>query len=227
MLDSNASPEALVRAYQKARPTETLFDANAQLVVDHLINTKRFPLSEEDQTTLRYVYRAFFDSGPDLRYTFLGGYGGFLGMPSYGDLMTENDGRRNWNFLATEDQYQSIRSLQERNLIVPLVGDFAGPKAVRSVAEYLKEHSALLTVFYTSNVEQYLFQDDENWKQFYANVAALPVDSSSLFIRYVLNSWSFNRRSRTLVSPMIDVVQGYNHGRIRSYYDVVDMSRQN
>jgi len=227
-LESNASPEALVRAYQKARPTETLFDANAQLVVDHLINTKRFLLSEEDQTTLRYVYRAFFDSGPDLRYTFLGGYGGFLGMPSYGDLMTENDGRtRNWNFLATEDQYQSIRSLQERNLIVPLVGDFAGPKAVRSVAEYLKEHSALLTVFYTSNVEQYLFQDDENWKQFYANVAALPVDSSSLFIRYVLNSWSFNRRSRTLVSPMIDVVQGYNHGRIRSYYDVVDMSRQN
>ena len=227
-LDSNASPEALVRVYQKARPTETLFDANAQLVVDHLINTKRFLLSEEDQTTLRYVYRAFFDSGPDLRYTFLGGYGGFLGMPSYGDLMTENDGRtRNWNFLATEDQYQSIRSLQERNLIVPLVGDFAGPKAVRSVAEYLKEHSALLTVFYTSNVEQYLFQDDENWKQFYANVAALPVDSSSLFIRYVLNSWSFNQRSRTLVSPMIDVVQGYNHGRIRSYYDVVDMSRQN
>jgi hypothetical protein len=128
---------------------------------------------------------------------------------------------------ATEDQYQSIRSLQERNLIVPLVGDFAGPKAVRSVAEYLKEHSAILTVFYTSNVEQYLFQDDENWKQFYANVAALPVDSSSLFIRYVLTSWSFNRRSRTLVSPMIDVVQGYNHGRIRSYYDVVDMSRQN
>jgi hypothetical protein len=92
-LDSNASPEALVHAYETARPTETLFDANAQLVVDHLINTKRFQLSDEDQTTVRYVYRAFFDSGPDLRYTFLGGYGGFMGMPSYGDLMTENDGR--------------------------------------------------------------------------------------------------------------------------------------
>src|SRR4030095_11961001 len=227
-LGPDARREAVVRAYERVRPSETLFDANAQLVVDHLTNTKRFHLSDEDQTTVRYVYRAFFDSGPDLRYTFLGGYGGFLGMPSYGDLMTENDGRtRNWNFLATEDQYQSIRSLQERNLIAPLVGDFAGPKAVRSVAEYLKEHSAILTVFYTSNVEQYLFQDDETWRQFYTNVAALPVYSSSLFIRYVLNSWSFNRRSRTLVSPMIDVVQGYNHGRIRSYYDVVDMSRQN
>ena len=227
-LESNASPEALVGAYEKAQPSESLFDANLQLVMDHLANAKGFPLSEEDETTVRYVYRAFFDSGPELRYTFLGGYGGFVGMPSYGDLMTENDGRtRNWNFLATEVQYQTIRSLQEKNLIVPLVGDFAGPKAVRSVAEYLKEHSAILTVFYTSNVEQYLFQDDENWKQFYSNVATLPVDSSSLFIRYVLNGWSFNRRSRTLVSPMVDVVQGYNHGRIRSYYDVVDMSRQN
>jgi len=225
-LDSSASPEALVRAYEKAQPSETLFDANVQLVIDHLTKAKAFPLSDEDQTTVRYVYRAFFDAGPELRYTFLGGYGGFMGMPSYGDLMTENDGRtRNWNFLASEDQYRTIRSLQERNLIVPLVGDFAGPKAVRSVAAYLKEHSAVLTVFYTSNVEQYLFQDDENWKQFYANVAALPVDDSSLFVRYVLNSWSFNRRSRTLVSPMIDVVQGYNHGRIRSYYDVVDISR--
>src|SRR5215510_2027490 len=116
-LNSSASPEALVRAYEKAQPSETLFDANVQLVIDHLRKAKGFPLSDEDQTTVRYVYRAFFDAGPELRYTFLGGYGGFMGMPSYGDLMTENDGRtRNWNFLASEDQYRTIRSLQERNL---------------------------------------------------------------------------------------------------------------
>src|SRR5262245_62172931 len=115
--------------------------------------------------------------------------------------------------------------MQENNLIVPLVGDFAGPKAVRSVGEYLKEHSAILTVFYTSNVEQYLFQDDENWKRFYANVASLPLDSSSTFIRYVLNSWGFNRRAHTALSPIVDVVRAYDGGRIRSYYDVIEMSR--
>jgi hypothetical protein len=103
-----------------------------------------------------------------LSYTFLGGYGrGFIGMPTYGELMQENDGHtRNWNFLASESQYQMIRRLHNDNLIVPLVGDFAGPKALRSVAAYLKEHDAVVSAFYTSNVEQYLFQDDENWKQF-------------------------------------------------------------
>jgi hypothetical protein len=225
-LDSDSSPETLVRAYGRARPSEDLFEANVRLVIDHLVTRKGFALSHEDEAKIRYVYQAFFDSGADLRYTFIGGYGGFLRMPSYGDLMVENDGHaRNWNFLATEDQYRIIRSLQQRNLIVPLVGDFAGPKAILSVADYLKHHDAVLTVFYTSNVEQYLFQDDENWKRFYENVGRLPMNPSSVFIRYVLDSWGFNRQSRSLVSPVMDVVRGYDHGRIRSYYDVVDISR--
>ena len=148
-----------------------------------------------------------------------------MGMPTYGELMMEDDGRStNWSFLANEEQYRAVRGLQEKNLIIPLVGDFAGPKAIRSVADYLKDHNATLTAFYTSNVEQYLFQDDENWKLFYSNVGALPLDPSSMFIRYVLNSWRFSRRSRTLLSPMSDVVRAYERGRIRSYYDVVDMS---
>src|SRR5262249_55926406 len=207
-------------------PSEDLFEANVRLVMDQLVTKKGFGLSQEDEAKIRYVYRAFFDSGPDLRYTFIGGYGGFLRMPSYGDLMIENDGHaRNWNFLASEDQYRIIRGLQQRNLIVPLVGDFAGPKAILSVADYLKRHNAVLSVFYTSNVEQYLFQDDENWKRFYENVGRLPMNASSVFIRYVLDSWGFNRQSRSRISPVMDVVQGYDRGRIRSYYDIVDISR--
>jgi hypothetical protein len=74
-------------------------------------------------------------------------------------------------------------------------------------------------------VEQYLFQDDQNWKKFYENAGMLPIDSSSTFIRYVLSSWRYSRRSRTLVSPVADVMRSYNRGRIRSYYDIVDLSR--
>ncbi len=95
----------------------------------------------------------------------------------------------------------------------------------RAVAQYLKQHSAALTVFYTSNVEQYLFQDDDNWRRFYENAGVLPLDSTSTFIRYVLNSGGFNRRSRTLLSPITDMVSAYKNGRIHSYYDVVDWSQ--
>jgi hypothetical protein len=225
-LGDHPGAAALVAAYQESEPSAAFFDGNLKLVLEHLERTKGFALSNEDKAGVRRVYQAFFDSGPDLTYTFLGGYGGFMGMPTYGELMTEDDGHNtNWNFLAAEDNYKRVQHLQKNNLIVPIVGDFAGPKAIRSIAQYLKTHNAVLTVFYTSNVEQYLFQDDENWRRFYANVGTLPADSSSVFIRYVLNSWRFSRRSRTLMSSIPDLLAAYDRGRIRSYYDVIEMSR--
>jgi hypothetical protein len=224
-LSEKSSPEVLVSQFRRVRPNEALFEGTLRKVLDHLERTKHFSLSAADETGLRHVYRAFFDSGPDLSYTFLGGYAASMMMPTYGELMTETDGRHNWHFLSTEDEYRKIQRLQNDNLIVPLVGDFAGPRALRAVGAYLKEHHAVVGAFYTSNVEQYLFQDDEDWRKFYTNVSTLPVDSSSLFIRYVLNGWRTNRRSRSWLSPIPDVVSAYRRGRILRYFDVVDMSR--
>jgi hypothetical protein len=220
VLSTNSSAESLFREYGAAQASKNLFDTNLRLVLDHLEKKKGFALSRDDEETVLKVYGAFFESGPNLSYTFLGGYSGFMSMPTYADLMTENDGHtRNWNFLATEDQYRSVQRLQKDNLVVPLVGDFAGATAIRSVGQYLKQHNAVLTVFYTSNVEQYLFQDDSNWNSFYANVRTLPLNSSSTFIRYVLSGRG------TLLSSMTDVVSAYDNGRINGYYDVVEMSR--
>jgi hypothetical protein len=225
VLTPDSSAEAMGRAYQQVQASTGMFDTNIRLVMDHLEKTHGFQLSAEDEASVRHVYRAFFDSGPDLSYTFFGGYGGFMGMPTYAQLMTETDGRHNWNFLANENQFHIVQRLEQNNLIVPLVGDFAGPRAIRSVGQFLKQHNAVVSLFYTSNVEQYLFQDEEKWKHFYANTSALPLDSSSTFIRYVLNSWGIGRRSRTLLSPIKDVVEAYNSGQVRTYYDVVELSR--
>jgi hypothetical protein len=62
------------------------------------------------------------------------------------------------------------------------VGDFGGPKAIRAVAQYLKTNGATVAAFYLSNVEQYLYQDGK-WDTFCRNVANLPLDSTSTFIR--------------------------------------------
>jgi hypothetical protein len=148
-----------------------------------------------------------------------------MGMPTYAELMSESDGGRDWSFLGTEDQFQKIQSLQKNNLIVPLVGDFGGPQALRAVGQYLKQHRAVLGAFYTSNVEQYLFQDDQDWKLFYENVAAFPLDGNSTFIRYVLNSSGLNRRTGPSLSSVPEIVKAYNNGVVRGYYDVIEMSR--
>src|SRR5205807_1849737 len=114
-----------------------------------------------------------------------GGRGGFRGgMPGYVDLMTATDLQgEERSYLADEENYRSIRDLETKNLIVPLTGDFGGPKAIRAVGQYAKSHNAVVTTFYLSNVEQYLFQGNGNqnggWKNFYDSVSTLPLDATS------------------------------------------------
>jgi hypothetical protein len=86
------------------------------------------------------------------------------------------------SFLSTEDNYQYVKSLHEKNLIVAVSGDFGGPKALRAIGAYVKERGGVVRAYYVSNVEQYLFQEGKS-RAFYDNVATLPVDSASVFIR--------------------------------------------
>jgi hypothetical protein len=72
--------------------------------------------------------------------------------------------------------------MQLKNLIVPLVADFGGPKTIKTIGQYLKDHGALVSVFYVSNVEDYL---SLLWPQWRANLAALPIDDSTLLIRFI------------------------------------------
>jgi hypothetical protein len=74
--------------------------------------------------------------------------------------------------------------MQQKNLIVPVVGDFAGPKAIRSVARYVQDHGALVSAFYVSNVEEYIMSPPAVWSAYCKNLATLPVNASSTFIRF-------------------------------------------
>ena len=97
--------------------------------------------------------------------------------------MTATDGAgKNRSYLANEDAFKFVKDLEERNLVIPVVGNFGGAKALRSVGAYLKQKGAIVSAFYVSNVEQYL-REDGIWGAFCANAATLPVDAASTFIR--------------------------------------------
>jgi hypothetical protein len=120
------------------------------------------------------------------------------GLPSYYNLMVATDGRgKNWAYLDTEDRYQFVREMQQKNLIIPLVADFGGPKTIKEIGKYLNDHGALVSVFYISNVEDYL---ESTWKQYQANLAALPTDDSTLLIRFV-------PRANSMLGRIADVPQ--------------------
>ena len=128
-------------------------------------------------------------------------------------------------YLATEEQFRALKQMQERNLIVPVVGDFAGEKALRAVGRYVRDHGATIGAFYTSNVEQYLFRNGV-WRGFYANLAGLPVDDASVIIRSVSPRDGYlgvpqgpDGRANVL-DPVAALVRDFRAGRITSYFDV-------
>ena len=99
-------------------------------------------------------------------------------------------------YLATEDNYRSVRALQQKNLIVPMVGNFAGPKTLRAIGGWVaRSMAARVTTFYSSNVEQYLFQDGI-WGDFAGNLATLPTDRDQLVHPVVLHAVRERRTAR-------------------------------
>jgi hypothetical protein len=138
-------------------------------------------LSEEDLKRIEEIYEAFYTRGLDIHYEVTPGSAG--SFPSYAELMVATDAASvPRSYLATEESFAVIKDLHSRNLIVPVVGNFAGPTAIRAVGKYLKARNALVAAFYVSNVEQYLSSEGGR-DAFCASAASLPLDESSTFIR--------------------------------------------
>ena len=200
-LGPSASAAEIFAAFEKAAPNQGLYDEQLKAIKAHLTSKHGFGLSSGDLDGINYVYRHWFEEGPDIQYELtnggggngLGGRGGRVGrggrgvgvggLPTFADLMTADDGTgKNRSFLASEETFNVMKDLETRNLVIPVVGNFAGPKALRSIAKYLKEKDTIVSVFYLSNVEQYL-REDGIWGTFCSSAALLPVDATSTFIR--------------------------------------------
>jgi hypothetical protein len=181
-LSTTSTANEIFNAFRKASSSRTLYDQNLKEIKNLLITKHGFKLSDVDLKGIDFVYSNFFKSGPELRYEFTGG-GSPGGVPTYFELMTSTDlQKQNRSYLATEDAFRYLKDLETRNMIVPVVGNFAGPKALRAVGGYLKEKKAVVASFYTSNVEQYLLQDGI-WNNFCSSVSTFPLDAASVFIR--------------------------------------------
>ena len=194
-LSSKSTADEIFIALEKAGPDKSeaadlLYKQNLKAVQDHLTRTRHLPLTADDLKGIEYVYGQFSWHGPGLSYWSSGGRGGARDAPTYWDLMVAEDGKKQQrSFLASDENFMVLKALHEKNLLVPVVGNFAGPKALRAIARYLKDREAMVSAFYLSNVEQYL-QREGTRSAFCANVATLPLDASSMFIRSVRNGAS-------------------------------------
>ena len=87
--------------------------------VDAKIKTFGVPLSDADFATIDRFHRRFVTAGLPLKFQTTGRAPQSY-YPTYRDLLLETDrqGQR-WNFLASEDDFQFVRSLERRDLVDP------------------------------------------------------------------------------------------------------------
>jgi len=188
-LSADSSVEALFQAYRSASGNPEMAEANLKEILTRLKTGHGFPLSADDERRIRSIYLTFLREGVVT-------FNSSIESPGYTRLMTATDGNgRKWSFLASVESYNRVRAMHQKNLIVPLVGDFGGPKALRMTGQYVRDHGAIVNVFYLSNVEDYI---QPVFAGYARNIASLPIDQTSLFIRTSLQTNSF----RPWLSPI-------------------------
>ena len=195
-LTNESTAEEIFTKFRDADGSKELYEANLKAIDDLLTKQHGFPLSAGDLDGIRWAFGNYYQFGPAINYNSSltanippeivgaigGGFGGNNGV-TYASLMMSDDGTgENRSYLANEENFRFIKDLESRNLVVPVVGDFGGEKAIRAVGRYLKGVDATVSAFYLSNVEQFLVQEGK-WSTFCASTSTLPLDESSAFIR--------------------------------------------
>ncbi len=219
------SIDELVEVMDGLPPDRLYYQANLRRVYELIAHRFRFDLTPDDQNRIDFIYSNFYRSGLDLRYqSHL--RRSWRWFPTLRQLLVETDlyGRQR-SFLASEEAFQFVKRLQERNLIIPVTGDFAGPKALRAIGDHVRRWGEQVSAFYTSNVEFYLLQQGR-FSAFVENVKSLPRDEHSLIIRAYVG---FGHRHpealpgyfiTTLLQRMDRFVQIYEAGEYRTYFDL-------
>ena len=220
--DSNAGVAALFAAFADQPSDGEIYESTRAEVLANLNEKHGFDLGAEDIAGIGRILEVFRDAGPN----------GLKGLgdptnPSFAELMAATDLEgKTWGFLASEASYNAIRQLHSKNLIIPVVGDFAGDRALPGIGSFLEDRAAVVHVFYVSNVERYLWEQGEHGLNFYANLAVLPHDDRSLFVRSVTSDISIRlgipipeqpAKWRTFVTPIQADLDAIESGRIASY----------
>ena len=217
-----------ITAYVDAAARTSAADVAAlRTRVDGAIRRFGVALSDDDFVTIDRFHRTFIDGGLDLKFkTFAFGVRSYF--PNYRDLLLETDhaGQRS-NYLASEDRFQFVRSLEQRDLVIPVVGNFVGTHALAAIGRLMTDRGVRLSAFYTSNVEFYLFTD-RTFPKFIDNLSQLPHTDRSVIVRSVFSGAIASLMpqavpgypSASIVQSMNELLEGYSSGAFHEYREL-------
>ncbi|MBI4461071.1 MAG: hypothetical protein HY648_13570 [Acidobacteria bacterium] len=217
----DASIEEIVAYIDGARPAST--EALNRRLRDSIA---RFgvPVSDQEFESIERFHATFIKSGLSLQFQSFGRTPRTY-YPNYRELLLETDQKgRKLSYLASEDDFQFVRSLQARGGIVPVVGDLGGAHAIAAIGKWMNERNLRLSAFYVSNVEDYLFRDG-SFRQYIENLKRLPRGNRSVIIRAIFGRWTLETTpgyySTSTVQNLGEMLDDFSEGRYRRYSDLV------
>jgi len=223
-------PMSAVLAYIGEAHTDSAAVAAARRASNDRIAKFGVPLDARDRSMLDRYRAQFVAEGLDTRYSSLGRNNRF-DYPSFGRLIMETDrAGRLISYVADEDEFQYVRSMQLADRIIPVVGNVAGDKALRAVAAYVSARGLRVSAFYLSNVEQYLMTRDGGFDDYARNVKLLPHDSGSVIIRSYFGRFgmthplyvpSLGNISTSMIERIDSFLHAYAAGELTTYPDLV------
>jgi hypothetical protein len=228
---TRAGIEQLVSYIDKTPATpESVKSARTQ--ADERIARFGVALSKADMETIDRFHRAFIDAGLSLKFQTRGREPRPY-YPTYRDLLLATDRTgQPASFLVSEPRFEFVQSLEGRDLVIPVVGDIAGPHAMAEIGRVMAERHERLSAMYVSNIELYLFRDG-SFPRFVENLGRLPRDKRSIVIRSIFRGpygfpaagfSSSSDASASVVQPADELVADFAAGRYRTYSDVVARS---
>jgi hypothetical protein len=219
--------QQIVEYFDGVRSRPDRYEA-ARATVRERVKSFGVPLTEADLTTIGQIHQAFFNDGLDLRFTSRNrpprDY-----YPTYKGLLLEKDlTGKQANYLASEADFQFLKDLEAKNLVIPVVGNLAGEKALQAIGRDAAERGLRITAFYTSNIEFYLMREG-GFDRFAESLRQLPYHDRTVIIRsyfggafgYSLPQTVPGYYSTQLLQTIESLVREQTGGGYDSYSDLV------
>ena len=221
---ATADVDAVLKHAETKAPDPKLFATTVDRAMKRMQEAYGVTLTDKDKRSLARMTQVFFDKQIDLRFELKENSG--RKYPSLRELLGAADpaGKKR-GFLATDEAFRFVQTMEREGRVIPVVGDFAGDGAFPAIAAFLQKNDLRVSTLYVSNVEQYLLEPP-TWSKWIRNVAALPRTDDALFLRCYLDQGQKHpkqmegHRTATVLAKIGDFITREQKAPTRSWFKI-------
>ncbi|RLT14098.1 MAG: hypothetical protein DWI24_03455 [Planctomycetota bacterium] len=161
--------------------------------------------------------------GPDARFLALKMY------PTIGSLITmKSRAGQPAHWLAQENYYSVLRTMQLENRILPINGDWSDEKGFARIVKRIEQDRQKVGLIYLSDVEFFLIRQGLFGK-YVKNLMKLPLHADARIIRTSTKEIGHPERaiglsSTTIVRPLRKFLEQASHGMIKRWEDLFEIT---